>query len=152
MKSHQFYMKLALEEAQIAFEQGEVPVGAVIVKDDVVIASAHNLIEHQQDATAHAEMLVIQKATHLLQQKYLTGCTLYATLEPCIMCSGALIWSKMDRIVFGAMDAKVGACGSRYNLVQESSNNHHIEVIQGILETECEDLLKRFFIQLRNEK
>ncbi len=152
MKSHQFYMKLALEQAQLAFDRGEVPVGAVLVKDDAVIASAHNLIENQQDTTAHAEMLVIQKATQLLQNKYLTGCTLYVTLEPCIMCSGALIWSKIDRIVFGAMDAKVGACGSRFHLVQESANNHHIEVIQGILETESEDLLKRFFIKLRNEK
>lgn len=142
-------MKLALEEAQKAFDLGEIPVGAIIVMNDEILSKAHNLVETNKDSSAHAELLAIKSAETILNEKYLSGCTLYVTLEPCIMCSGALIWSKIDRIVFGAMDAKVGACGSKYHLVQEAANNHKIEVIQGILETECESLLKQFFADLR---
>lgn len=150
MKEHQYFMKIALQEAQIAAEMGEVPVGAVLVKDGEIVAKAHNLVEKLQDVSAHAELLVMKKANSLLNQKYLSGFTLYVTLEPCIMCTGALIWAKIDKIVYGANDANVGACGSRFQLAQNEFSNHKIEIIHGILEAECELLIKDFFKKKRD--
>lgn len=149
MKEHQQFMKIALQEAQLAAEMGEIPVGAVLVKNGEIIAKAHNLVEQLQDVSAHAELLVMKEATSKLNQKYLSDCTLYVTLEPCLMCTGALIWAKLDKIVYGAHDAQVGACGSRMQLANNEFSNHSIEIIHGILESECEALIKDFFKKRR---
>lgn len=149
MKEHQDFMKRALIQAQKAAEMGEIPVGAIIVKTGSIIAETHNLVEFNKNSNAHAEILAINQACSVLNEKYLTDCTLYVTLEPCVMCTGALVWSKIGTIVYGAQDAKVGACGSRYQLAQDVASNHHIKLISGILEFECEQLLKSFFQKLR---
>lgn len=142
---HQVYMRKALEEAKLAYEKDEVPVGAVIVYQNRIIGRGHNQVEMLKDATAHAEMIAISAACETLDNKFLTGCTLYVTLEPCTMCTGALVWSRVDRMVIGALDAKAGACGSLFNLASSEKLNHSIEVIHSVLEEECSDLLKRFF-------
>ena len=143
------YMEAALREAKLAFEEGEVPVGAVIVKEGEIIASAHNLVENNSDPTAHAEMLAIRAAAEKLGNSRLTGCSMYVTLEPCSMCAGALIWSRIDKLYIGAMDPKAGACGSVVDLVDSPKFNHRIIVETGIMEEECEALLKDFFRELR---
>lgn len=142
---HQVYMRKALEEAKLAYEKDEVPVGAVIVYQNRIIGRGHNQVEMLKDATAHAEMIAISAACETLGNKFLTGCTLYVTLEPCTMCTGALVWSRVERMVIGALDAKAGACGSLFNLASSEKLNHSIEVIHSVLEEECSDLLKRFF-------
>lgn len=147
----EYYMKLALTEAKKAFELGEVPVGAVIVQDDIVISSAYNLREIEKMATAHAEILAIQKACKNLGGWRLPRCTLYVTLEPCPMCAGAIINSRIDRVVFGAYDFKAGSCDSIVNLF-DIDYNHKPIVIGGVLEDECVDLLKSFFKTLRENK
>lgn len=146
---HQRFMLQALHEAELAYMKDEVPVGAVIVKDGVIVGRGHNLVETMKDPTAHAEIIAITSACNTLQEKYLTDCTLYVTLEPCVMCSGALVWSKISRIVFGAMDEKSGGCGSVYSITNSRTLNHNIEIIQGILEYDCSDILKRFFARKR---
>ena len=143
------YMELALEEAQKAFDLGEVPVGAVIVKDEQVIAAAHNLTESSKDPTAHAEMLAIRKAAEVLGGWRLTGCSMYVTLEPCSMCAGALVWSRMENLYIGTRDPKAGACGSVFNIAESEKLNHRIHVEYGLLEEECSELLKTFFKKLR---
>ena len=150
MKEHQDFMKIALQEAKKAYDSNEVPVGAIVVKNGQIISRTHNQVEKKKQINAHAEILAIEEASMHIDMKYLTGCTLYVTLEPCVMCAGALVWSKIDRIVIGALDAKVGACGSAYQLVQDKMANHQIEVINGILEDECEQLLKTFFKTIRS--
>lgn len=147
----EYYMKLALLEAKKAFDLGEVPVGAVIVQDDIVISSAYNLREIEKMATAHAEILAIQKACKNLGGWRLPRCTLYVTLEPCPMCAGAIINSRIDKVVFGAYDFKAGSCGSIVNLF-DIDYNHKPMVIGGVLEDECVDLLKSFFKTLRENK
>lgn len=142
-------MALALREAEAAFEQGEIPVGAVIVKDGVVIAKAHNQVEMLQDPTAHAEIVAIGAATNHLGNWRLKGCTLYVTLEPCPMCAGGIVLSRMDRIVFGSYDPKMGACSTLYNLVQDERLNHRVEVIAGVMDEESRFLLKEFFAKKR---
>ena len=134
-------LKLAIEAAA----NGEVPVGCVIVKEGVIIASSRNEVEATADVKAHAEMLAIERACLKLNNKYLTGCTMYVTLEPCPMCAGALVWSKIDTVVFGAMDPKAGACGTLFNIAASPNLNHRIEVVHGILEDESELVLKNFF-------
>lgn len=146
---HQRFMMQALHEAELAYQKDEVPVGAVIVKDGVIIGRGHNLVETLKDPTAHAEIIAISSACNTLQEKYLSGCTIYVTLEPCVMCSGALVWSKIARIVFGAMDEKSGGCGSVFSIPHSRSLNHNIEVIQGVLEYDCAEILKRFFKKKR---
>jgi tRNA(adenine34) deaminase len=131
--------------AEQAFEEGEIPVGALIVRDNVIVGKGYNQVERLGDPTAHAEMIAISAACNTLDEKYLSDCTLYVTLEPCPMCAGGLVWCKIGRIVFGASDPKSGACGSVFNIAQHSQLNHSPEVIQGILETDCEYLLKVFF-------
>ena len=140
-----FFMRFALQEAQKAADIDEVPIGAVIVKDNQIIAKAHNLRETLQDATAHAELLAIRKACEVLGTWRLIGCSLYVTLEPCPMCAGAIILSRVDRVVFGAKDPKGGACGSIVNLPADKRFNHRPEVVEGVLADECGDILKKFF-------
>ena len=139
-----YFMKKALQEAQTAFELGEIPVGAVVTVNNRIIARAHNLTERLHDVTAHAEMQAITAAANFLGGKYLTDCTLYVTLEPCQMCAGALYWSQISRIVFGAADTNRG--------YQKMGTHLHpkTQVTSGVLETEAAQLLKRFFIERRN--
>ncbi|WP_430907240.1 nucleoside deaminase [Maribacter sp. 2-571] len=139
-----YFMNKAMQEAEAAFEKGEVPVGAVIVVQDRIIARAHNLTEQLNDVTAHAEMQAITAAANFLGGKYLKGCTLYVTLEPCQMCAGALYWSQIDKIVFAAADKNRGFSVSGTTLHPKT------QVLGGILEHEASALLKRFFIQKRN--
>lgn len=145
INQHQRYMAQAIMQAQMAMDSGEVPVGAVVVKDNFIIGKGYNQVEMLNDATGHAEMIAISAAMEHLNSKYLTDCTLYVTLEPCPMCAGALVWSKIPRIVFGAMDEKAGACGSIFNITNNKNLNHQIEIIQGILEDDASWLLKSFF-------
>ncbi|MEC7783235.1 MAG: nucleoside deaminase [Bacteroidota bacterium] len=139
-----YFMKKALQEAETAFELGEIPVGAVVTVNNRIIARAHNLTERLHDVTAHAEMQAITAAANFLGGKYLTDCTLYVTLEPCQMCAGALYWSQISRIVFGAADTNRG--------YQKMGTHLHpkTQVTSGVLETEAAQLLKRFFIERRN--
>ncbi|MGK7368621.1 MAG: tRNA adenosine(34) deaminase TadA [Candidatus Halalkalibacterium sp. M3_1C_030] len=149
MNKHQQYMQKAFLLAEQAYDEKEIPVGALVVKDDRIIGKGYNQTERLKDATAHAEMLAISAACSTLENKYLDGCTLYVTLEPCPMCAGALVWSKIDRIVFGAADANAGACGSILNIASNHKLNHQVEVIQGIMEEDCEWILKQFFRERR---
>ncbi|MCL2245867.1 MAG: nucleoside deaminase [Lentimicrobiaceae bacterium] len=137
-------MQFALAEAEEAFEKGEIPVGAVIVLDDKIIAKAHNLTQTLNDVTAHAEMQALTSAFHYLGAKYLNDCTLYVTLEPCIMCAGALYWAQIGKIVFGAQDPKRG-----YSLVNSSLLHPKTEVVKGVLANESQTLLELFFKKLR---
>ena len=146
---HQDWMQVALREAQIAFEQGEVPIGAVIVHNGQVIASAHNEREQNNDPTAHAEVLVIQRAAKTLGSWRLTDATLYVTLEPCPMCAGAIMQSRLKQLVYGAMDLKGGATGSVMNVLDYTLWNHRVDVVAGVLEDECSNILKLFFKRLR---
>ena len=146
---HQDWMHLALREAQMAFEQGEVPIGAVIVHNGQVIASAHNEREQNNDPTAHAEILAIQRAAKALGSWRLTDVTLYVTLEPCPMCAGAIMQSRIKQLVYGAMDFKGGATGSVMNVLDYTLWNHRVDVVAGVLEDECKDILKSFFKKLR---
>jgi tRNA(adenine34) deaminase len=140
----EYFMKQALIEAQKAFDLGEVPVGAVVVCNNQIIAKSHNYTERLNDVTAHAEMQAITSAAEYLGGKYLTGCTMYITLEPCVMCAGALYWSQIDKIVFGARDEKRGA--GRF---QEGLYHPKTLVSNGILADECSDLIKSFFAKKR---
>lgn len=142
---HDKFMREALKLAETAFLKDEVPVGAVIVHQNRIIGRGYNQVEMLRDPTAHAEMLALSAACTTLHEKYLHNCTLYVTLEPCMMCSGAAVWSKLNRIVFSAMDEKAGACGTVFNLASNKKLNHQIEIIQGVLESESSQLLKRFF-------
>lgn len=144
------YMRLALEQARKASAQGEVPIGAVLVRDSQILAQAHNFRELWQDPTAHAEMVVIREAATQSGSWRLTDTTLYVTLEPCAMCIGAIILARIPRLVFGAMDPKAGACGSILNVPAERRLNHRVEVVGGVLEQECQELLQTFFKNLRD--
>ena len=146
------YMKEALKEAKKAYEKLEVPVGAVIVKDNKIIARAHNLKETKNDTTNHAEVLAIQKASKKLGAWRLNNCEMYVTLEPCSMCAGAIINSRINKIYIGALDEKTGAAGSVLNLFEDYKFNHKVEVEKGILKEECENILKNFFKELRKIK
>lgn len=139
-----YYMKKALQEAEEAFEKGEVPIGAVIVVQDRIIARAHNLTEQLNDVTAHAEMQAITAAANFLGGKYLKDCTLYVTLEPCQMCAGALYWSQISKIVYAAYDPQRG-CGAMGTKLHPKT-----KISGGIMEKEASDLLKKFFVQKRN--
>lgn len=139
-----YYMKRALQEANVAYEKNEVPVGAVIVVGDRIIARAHNLTELLNDVTAHAEMQAITAASNFLGGKYLNECTMYVTLEPCQMCAGALYWSQIKRVVFGAIDEQRGCS------IMGTKLHPKTEIIGGILKEECSELIKRFFIEKRN--
>jgi tRNA(adenine34) deaminase len=146
------WMRWALREAEKAFEAGEVPVGAVVTVEGRIIGRAHNQTETLQDPTAHAEMIAISAAANTLGSWRLDGCTLYVTLEPCAMCAGAIVLSRIQRVVFGAFDPKAGACGSLRNLVQDARLNHRVQLTSGILDGEVSDLMKAFFQNLRDVK
>ena len=146
------YMKEALKEAKKAYDKEEIPVGAIIVKDHKIIARAHNTKEGKNDATKHAEIIAIQKASKKLNSWRLSECEMYITLEPCAMCAGALIQSRIKKIYIGTMDPKTGACGSILNLLADYTFNHKVEVEKEILQKECEMILKDFFKMLRNRK
>ena len=141
----EMYMLEALKEAGAAAAEGEVPVGAVIVKDGQIVARAHNMVETARRSSAHAEMLALEAAQKELNAKWLTGATMYVTLEPCSMCAGALVLARIGRLVIGADDPKTGACGSLYNIAGEGKLNHRIEITRGVLGDECSALLKEFF-------
>lgn len=138
-------MKTALSEAAKAFEVDEVPIGAVIVKDGIVIASAFNLRETLKDPTAHAEILAIRRASEVLDRWRLTDCELYVTLEPCSMCAGAIVLSRIRRLIYGAPDPKVGACGSIMDVLGNPALNHKVDVKSGIMKDECSNILKDYF-------
>lgn len=148
-KDHIRWMKEALNEAKKGMEIGEVPIGAVVVLDGEVIARGYNLREVNQQATSHAEMEAIQKANASLNAWRLSNATLYVTLEPCVMCAGAIILARFKQVIYGAKDPKGGCVGSLMNLLDDERFNHQPEVIYGVLEEECSDLLKDFFGQLR---
>ena len=146
------FMKIALKEAKKAYDKEEIPVGAVIIKDGKVVAKAHNLKEQKKDTTKHAEIIAIQKASKKLDSWRLQDCEMYVTLEPCSMCAGALIQSRIKKVYIGTMDYKTGACGSVLNLLNDYKFNHYVEIETGILADECEKILKDFFKELRKNK
>lgn len=141
----EYFMKEALKEALKAFEKEEIPVGAVIINQNRIIARAHNMTQQLNDVTAHAEMIAITSASNFLGAKYLVDCTLYVTLEPCVMCAAALKWARLDRIVFGACDPREGFTGLRQPLLHKKT-----EVVQGVMDSESSTLLKQFFLNRRD--
>jgi tRNA(adenine34) deaminase len=145
------FMRQAIDQARNAWALGEVPVGAVVVKDGEIIATGFNQPIGTHDPTAHAEIMALRAAAAILGNYRLPGCDLYVTLEPCAMCSGAMMHARLARVVFGAADPKTGACGSIVDLFQQEKLNHHTEVIGGVLAEECSVLLKEFFAARRSE-
>jgi len=139
------WMRLALEEARSAGEAGDVPVGAVIVRGDEVVARAGNAREHDRDPTAHAEILALRQASSAAGSWHLEGCTMVVTLEPCAMCAGAIVLARLDRLVFGASDPKAGFAGSLGDIVRDGRLNHEVDVTVGVLADECGELLRAFF-------
>lgn len=146
---NEIFMKKALIEAKIAYDLDEVPVGAVIVKEGIIIGKGFNQKESLNDVTKHAEILAIIEASKTVESWRLSGCTMYVTLEPCAMCAGALVNSRIDNLVIGTSDPKTGACGSVFNITNDKRLNHQINVISGILEEECSEILVKFFKKLR---
>lgn len=149
MTQHEQWMKQALREAERAYEQDEVPVGAVVVHKGKVIGRGYNQIERLQDPTAHAEMIAITAATNNLQSRRLEGCILYVTLEPCPMCAGAIVLSRIPTLVFATFDPKAGACGTLYNIVHDKRLNHSVHVISGVCDRESGEYLRGFFGRVR---
>lgn len=145
------WMKKAIEQAKLGWKIDEVPIGAVVVKDGKIIARAHNLKEKKGCANYHAEMVAIEKACKKLGDWRLIGCDIYVTLEPCAMCTGALINARVDNIYFGAFDSKAGCCGTLYNLAQDKRFNHRPNALGGILEKECAGLLSQYFKEKRKK-
>jgi len=154
MCEHNFeeYMQEALREAQLAFDKGEIPVGAVIVKDGRIVGRGHNTTESDKDPTCHAEISAIRDASRNLGGWRLFGCHMYVTTEPCAMCAGAIVLARIDKLIIGTMDPKAGACGSLRNIVCDERLNHQVELTVGVMQEECSDILKRFFRQLRKNK
>lgn len=146
---HERWMEMALRLAERAYEEDEVPVGAVIVKDGRVLGKGYNQNEQLRDPTAHAEIIAITAAANALEDKRLEGCTMYVTLEPCTMCAGAIVLARIPVLVFGAYDLKAGACGTLYNVVEDRRLNHTVHVVPGVLDAECAGLLKAFFGAVR---
>jgi tRNA(adenine34) deaminase len=142
-------MRLALKEAGLAFQEGEIPVGAVLAMEGELIEQAHNLREDSKDPTAHAEILALRKGASKGDGWRLTGATLYVTKEPCTMCAGAIVNSRIKRLVYGCKDTKAGGVDSLYNIPKDKRLNHQVEVVSGILEDECSEILKRFFAERR---
>ena len=147
----EFYMKEALKEAQKAYRENEVPIGAVVVYKNQIIGRGHNQIERLKDPTAHAEILAITAAANALDSWRLIDVIVYSTVEPCVMCAGALVLGRVKRIVFGARDVKFGGCGSVVNVVNEEKLNHQIEITEGVLEKEAASLMKSFFTKKRKK-
>ena len=149
MNEDEKWMKIAIQEAIKAENEDEIPVGAILVRDGLLIAKAHNQPISTNDATAHAEIQLIRAAGKIQGNYRLTGTTLYVTLEPCAMCLGAMMHARIKRIVYGAHDPKTGVCGSSENLIDANCFNHKIDLVSGVLENECKQLLKTFFISRR---
>ena len=147
-----FFMQMALKQAQIAYKKDEVPIGCVIVKDDVVIAKGYNKKITKNSALLHAEIVALKKAQKKLNDWHLNDCTLYVTLEPCPMCAGACINTRIKKIVFGEKEKKAGCCGTLYNLAQDARFNHRPQVVGGVLGQECGQILSNFFKSKRKEK
>jgi len=147
----QQYMRAAIEAAAIAQDNGDVPIGAVVVYEQRIIARAYNQKEQLKDPTAHAEIVALTQAAEFVSNWRLHGCTMYVTLEPCIMCAGALVLARIDRLVYGCDDPKTGAVKSLYNIVQDERLNHRIEVTSGVLAEECRGQLQNFFAERRNK-
>lgn len=145
-------MSWALEEAEKALESEDAPIGAVIVKGDNIIGSGYNQVEKNGDPSAHAEMIAIKEAVQNNGYKRLLDCDIYVTVEPCAMCAGAIVLARLRRIVFGAYDPKAGACGSLYNIPSDERLNHKCEIVPGVLQEECSQILKDFFKKIRNAK
>ena len=152
MTKDEKWMQIAIEEAKLSMDENEVPVGCVLVQNEKIIAQAHNQPIKNNDPTAHAEIQALRKAGKQQTNYRLGGCTLYATLEPCAMCFGAMIHARIERIVFGALDPKTGVCGSCIDLNKESFFNHKISITGGVLDKECSDLLRLFFKSKRDSK
>jgi tRNA(adenine34) deaminase len=146
-------MELALREAELAYEKNEVPVGAIVVDSNgIIIGRGYNQVEMLCDTTAHAEMIALTSAMGTMQEKYLTDCTLIVTMEPCPMCAGAMVNAKLGRLIFGAYDSKMGACGTVFNITGSGKLNHQIEVVGGILEEKTTAILRAFFSKIRRIK
>lgn len=145
------YMQAAIGQAEIAEENGDVPIGCVIVYDGIIIAKSYNQRELLNDPTAHAEIIALTQAADYIGNWRLGGCSIFVTLEPCPMCAGALVLARLDRLVYGCADPKTGACQSLYNIVQDERLNHRLEVVSGILEQDCSQLLSGFFQKRRQE-
>ncbi len=143
------FMRLALKEAEDAFKEGEVPVGAVLVINNEIVASFHNCRESTLDPTAHAEVLALKEGAHKVENWRLTGAVLYVTKEPCIMCAGAMVNARLGRLVYGCGDTKAGAVQNLYRILSDKRLNHQVEVVSGVLEEECAALLKKFFQERR---
>ena len=148
----QFFMSMAMREAEQAFEEGEVPVGAVVVFDDKIIGRGYNRMAQLKDATAHAEMIALSAAYNKTGDWRLENCTLVCTLEPCAMCAGAAVLSRVQRVVFGARDPKFGGCGSIFEIPTNPKLNHRIEVIEGVMADEVAHMMKEFFVQVRKNR
>ena len=146
----EIFMQLAISEAKKAYAEGEVPIGAVL-KDEsgVLVCAEHNRIEQLDDATAHAEILLLRTATKILGRRKLSTCTIYVTVEPCAMCAGALVLCRLKRLVYGAVDSKFGACESIFNVTNNSALNHRLLVTAGVLENNCRELMQKFFAERR---
>ncbi|MCK9409288.1 MAG: tRNA adenosine(34) deaminase TadA [Bacteriovoracaceae bacterium] len=152
MTLHERWMKQALHQAERAYEQNEIPVGAVIVHHNTIIAKGYNQVEMMHDPTAHAEMIALTAAAAHLEHKFLKECILYVTMEPCPMCAGAIVLSRIPTIVFGCYDPKMGASGSVMNVTENKRLNHQVHVIGGVLDAECGGLIKEFFEKMRKSK
>jgi tRNA(adenine34) deaminase len=144
-------MEKALAQARLAYDLEEVPIGCVIVKDNQIIASAHNTKVATNNSLNHAEMIALTKAQQVLNTKYLYDCTMYLTLEPCAMCSGAMLLCRLKKLVYGAREPKFGCAGSLYNLLGDNRNTHHIEVEEGVMADECSAIMTSFFEQRRKK-
>jgi tRNA(adenine34) deaminase len=143
------FMKIALEEAESGYRRGEVPVGAVLVREGNILAQAHNSPISTNDPSAHAEMLVLRKAGEILGNYRMAGTELYVTIEPCIMCAGAIVHARVERVIFGARDPKCGAVVSLYNVLDDKRLNHQVKITEGILKEECGEIISRFFKEKR---
>jgi tRNA(adenine34) deaminase len=152
LHTDEYWMKIALAEAEKALELGETPVGAIIVKEGRIIGRGGNRVETLRDPTAHAEIIAIGAAAEATRYERLVDTTMYVTLEPCPMCSGAIVLARIPRLVYGAADPKMGACGSLYDVCRDPRLNHTVEVVSGIMKNECSFLLRDFFRTLRNGK
>ena len=149
---HEKYMELAFKEAEKAFQIGEIPVGAIVIKDNLIIGKGYNQVESLKDPTAHAEILAITAAANYLESKWLQECVLYVTLEPCPMCAGAIVLARIQTLVFGAFDSKAGACSTLYNIVEDKRLNHKVHVISGVCDIKCQTILKDFFTSVREKQ
>jgi tRNA(adenine34) deaminase len=149
---HEYWMRFAFREAEKAFEHDEVPIGCIIVKDNAIIGKGYNQTELLKDSTAHAEMIAVTAACGTLDSRFLNGATVYSTLEPCPMCAGALVNSRVERLIFGAYDPKAGACGTLFTITEDDRLNHRIPTIGGILDAECGAILKEYFSKKRKTR